>query len=76
MAWIHPIIGAAPSSPDILETKEQNCEPVIKAVEKAIQGRQFLVGDSITIADIFVISGLQRGYEFVSCAFPPFKLHY
>ncbi|KAG9773815.1 hypothetical protein ABEF93_001512 [Exophiala dermatitidis] len=65
MAWINPIIGRAPSSPEILEQLEQNCELTIRAVEKEIKGKKFLVGDVLTMADLFVISGLARGYQFV-----------
>ena len=65
MAWINPIIGRAPSSPEILAQLEQNCELTVRAVEKEITGKKFLVGETLTIADLFVISGLARGYQFV-----------
>ncbi|KAF7562896.1 hypothetical protein G7046_g1239 [Stylonectria norvegica] len=65
MAWINPIIGRTPSSPEILGQLESNCELTIKAVEKEITGKKFLVGDTLTIADLFVVSGLARGYQFV-----------
>lgn len=65
MAWIQPVIGRAASSPDILAKAEQNCEPTVRAIEKAIKGKQYLVGDKLTIADLFVISGLARGYQYV-----------
>lgn len=67
MAWINPIIGRAPSSPEILAQLEENCELTVRAVEKEISGKTFLVGDTLTIADLFVVSGLARGYQFVSC---------
>lgn len=65
MAWINPIIGRAPSSPEILTQLEQNCELTVRAIEKEITGKKFLVGETLTIADLFVISGLARGYQFV-----------
>ncbi|KAH6982660.1 elongation factor EF-1 gamma subunit [Ilyonectria destructans] len=65
MAWINPIIGRAPSSPEILAQLEENCELTVRAVEKEISGKTFLVGDVLTIADLFVVSGLARGYQFV-----------
>ena len=67
MAWINPIIGRAPSSPEILAQLEQNCELTVRTIEKEIAGKKFLVGNTLTIADLFVISGLARGYQFVSC---------
>ncbi len=73
MAWINPIIGRAPSSPEILEKFEEGCELTIRAVEKEIKGRKYLVGDNLTLADLFVVSGLARGYQYVcysrSCLF-------
>ena len=65
MAWINPIIGRAPSSPEILAQLEQNCELTIRAIEKEITGKKFLVGETLTIADLFVVSGLARGYQYV-----------
>lgn len=65
MAWIGPIIGRAPNSPDILKNCEEGCELTIRAIEKEITGKNYLVGDTLTLADLFVISGLARGYQYV-----------
>ncbi|KAK1709661.1 elongation factor EF-1 gamma subunit [Colletotrichum lupini] len=65
MAWIGPIIGWAPSSPQILKTCEEACELTIRAIEKEIAGKNYLVGDMLTLADLFVVSGLARGYQYV-----------
>ncbi|KAI0111060.1 elongation factor EF-1 gamma subunit [Nemania sp. FL0031] len=65
MAWIQPIIGRAPSSPEILEKCEHGCELTVRAIEKEITGKKFLVGDTLTLADLFVVAGLARGYQYV-----------
>ncbi|KAK1676040.1 elongation factor EF-1 gamma subunit [Colletotrichum godetiae] len=65
MAWIGPIIGRAPNSPEILKTCEKGCELTICAIEKEIAGKSYLVGDTLTLADLFVVSGLARGYQYV-----------
>lgn len=66
MAWINPVIGKAPSSPEILANVEKGVEPMVSVVEHALQGgKQFLVGDTLTMADLFVIAALARGYQFV-----------
>ncbi|KAK1482907.1 elongation factor 1-gamma [Colletotrichum abscissum] len=65
MAWIGPIIGRVPSSPQILKTCEEACELTIRAIEKEITGKNYLVGDMLTLADLFVVSGLARGYQYV-----------
>lgn len=65
MAWIQPIIGRGPSSPEILLKAEEACELTVRAIEKEIQGKEYLVGDTLTLADLFVVSGLARGYQYV-----------
>ncbi|KAK6203969.1 hypothetical protein LQW54_008542 [Pestalotiopsis sp. IQ-011] len=65
MAWIQPVIGKAPSSPEVLAKYEDGCELTVRAIEKEISGRQYLVGDTLTLADLFVVSGLARGYQYV-----------
>lgn len=66
MAWINPVIGKAPLGPDTLETAEKALEPMIAPIEKALRGgKKYLVGDTLTIADLFVVAALGRGYQFV-----------
>ncbi|KAH6873813.1 elongation factor 1-gamma, partial [Thelonectria olida] len=65
MAWINPVIGKAPSSPEILASVEKNSENMVSVVEKALAGKEYLVGDSLTIADLFVVAAIARGYQFV-----------
>ncbi|KAI3534896.1 elongation factor 1-gamma [Colletotrichum filicis] len=65
MAWINPVIGKAPSSPEILAAAEKNSEGMVSVVEKALTDKKFLVGDELTIADLFMIAAIARGYQFV-----------
>jgi elongation factor 1-gamma len=66
MAWINPVIGKAPSSPEILAAAAKASEPMIGVVERALEcGKRFLVGDVLTMADLFVVAALPRGYQFV-----------
>ncbi|RDW68476.1 elongation factor 1-gamma [Coleophoma crateriformis] len=66
MAWINPVIGKAPSSPEILAKAAQYSEGMVSVVERALSdGRKFLVGAELTIADLFVLAALARGYQFV-----------
>jgi elongation factor 1-gamma len=66
MAWINPVVGKAPSSPEILAAAEANSEPMVSVVHRALtDGHKYLVGDSLTIADLFVVAALARGYQFV-----------
>lgn len=66
MAWINPVIGKAPLGPDTLRKAEKALEPMVAPIEKALRGgKQFLVGDTLTMADLFVVAALGRGYQFV-----------
>ena len=66
MAWINPVIGKAPLGPDTMKNAEKALEPMIKPITKALKGgKKFLVGDVLTLADLFVVAALARGYQFV-----------
>ncbi|KAF4304826.1 putative elongation factor 1-gamma protein [Botryosphaeria dothidea] len=66
MAWINPVIGKAPSSSEILAAAEKGCEPMLDVVARELKGgKKFLVGENLTMADLFVVAALARGYQFV-----------
>ncbi|KAF7545554.1 hypothetical protein G7Z17_g9079 [Cylindrodendrum hubeiense] len=65
MAWINPVIGKSPSTPEILATVEKNSEAMVSVVEKALTGKKYLVGETLTLADLFVVAAISRGYQFV-----------
>ncbi|KZF19601.1 elongation factor EF-1 gamma subunit [Xylona heveae TC161] len=65
MAWINPVVGKAPSSPEILAAAEANNEKLISVLEKTLHGKKYLVGDNLTLADLFVVAALARGYQFI-----------
>lgn len=70
MAWINPVIGKAPSSAEILAAAEKGCEPMVEVVARELKGgSKFLVGNGLTMADLFVVAALARGYQFVSLIF-------
>ncbi|KAF9874277.1 early growth response protein 1 (egr-1) [Colletotrichum karsti] len=65
MAWINPVKSKEPASPEVLAAAEKNSEGMVSVVEKALTGKKFLVGDQLTIADLFVVAAIARGYQFV-----------
>ncbi|KAL3418516.1 elongation factor 1-gamma [Phlyctema vagabunda] len=65
MGWINPVIGKAPSSPEILAAAAKYTEGMVSVVEKSLEGKRFLVGDQLTMADLFVVAAIARGYQFV-----------
>ncbi|EOD50395.1 Elongation factor 1-gamma protein [Neofusicoccum parvum] len=66
MNWINPVIGKAPSSPEILAAAEKGSEAMLDVVARELKsGKKFLVGSGLTMADLFVVAALARGYQFV-----------
>ena len=66
MAWINPVIGKAPLETNTLEKAEKALESMIAPIKRALQGgKTYLVGETLTIADLFVVAALGRGYQFV-----------
>lgn len=59
-------MGKGPSSPEILAAAEKNSQGVVGVVEKALEGKKYLVGDQLTLADLFVVAAFTRGYQVVS----------
>jgi elongation factor 1-gamma len=65
MNWINLVIGKAPSSPEILAAAGKYSEGMVSVVEKVLERKKFLVGEALTMADLFVIAAIARGYQFV-----------
>ncbi|PYH93101.1 elongation factor EF-1 gamma subunit [Aspergillus ellipticus CBS 707.79] len=66
MSWINPVIGKAATSPEILAEAEKASDRMTAVVETALQGgKKYVVGETLTMADLFVIAALARGYQFV-----------
>ena len=70
MAWINPVKAAIGNAADPTALKnlavlEKGSEVMVSVVEKALTGKSFLVGDRLTLADLFVVAAIARGYQFV-----------
>lgn len=65
-AWFAPLLGRKPYTKQGEEAAKTALFKQTDYLEKALATRTFLVGDRISIADIFVASVLTRGFEFVS----------
>ncbi|GJN92685.1 hypothetical protein Rhopal_005720-T1 [Rhodotorula paludigena] len=62
-SWFRPLVGAAPyQKPQVDAAKEKSLKH-LNYLEKTLATRTFLVGERITLADIFVASVLFRGFE-------------
>ncbi|KPV72338.1 uncharacterized protein RHOBADRAFT_65606 [Rhodotorula graminis WP1] len=62
-AWFRPLTGAAPYQKPAVEAAKAKAVKHLEYLEKALASRTFLVGERVTLADIFVASVLFRGFE-------------
>lgn len=61
MAWIK-----SPKSPESLAAAEKNSDDMVDVVEKSLKEKKYLVGDQLTLADLFVVAAFTKGYQAVS----------
>ncbi|GAA6054633.1 hypothetical protein JCM3770_002914 [Rhodotorula araucariae] len=62
-AWFRPLVGAVPYVKPAVEAAKAKAVKHLEHLEKVLASRTFLVGERITLADIFVASCLFRGFE-------------
>lgn len=60
MAWIK-----SPKSPESLAAAEKNSDDMVDVVEKSLKEKKYLVGDQLTLADLFVVAAFTKGYQAV-----------
>ena len=64
-AWFGPLLGRVSYNKLAVDAAKAKVEVLSAYLEKTLADKTFLVGDRISIADIFVASALTRGFEFV-----------
>ena len=69
-AWFRPLIGRDPYNKKNVDAASTNALKAVKVVENHLLLNTFLVGERLSLADIFAASIFSRGFEFVS--FPTF----
>ncbi|BGP49835.1 hypothetical protein JCM10450v2_005740 [Rhodotorula kratochvilovae] len=62
-AWFRPLVGAVPYVKPAVEAAKAKAIKHLEHLEKVLASRTFLVGERVTLADIFVASVLFRGFE-------------
>lgn len=65
-AWFAPLLGRKPYTKAGAEQAKTALYKETDYLENYLKTRTYLVGDRISVADIFVASALTRGFEFVS----------
>src|SRR2546429_673513 len=68
-AWTRPLINLEPYNKKNVETAQQDTLKAMAVLKKHLLLHTFLVGERITLADIFTAGTLYRGFQNVSCLF-------
>jgi elongation factor 1-gamma len=64
-SWFKILKGTEPYNKKNLEAAEQDSILALSILEKRLLTHTYLVGERLTLADLYVASQLVRGFEFV-----------
>ena len=64
-AWFQPIVGGRPYNAEGVEKSRRACLESMETYEKHFSNNDFLVGDRLSLADLFATSLISRGFQFV-----------
>ena len=63
--WFRPLVGRDPYNKKNVEDHAKAAEKAIHVLEQHLLAHTFLVGERITLADLFTASLIARGFQFV-----------
>lgn len=63
--WFRPLIGRDPYNKKAVDDAKKAALDAIKVLEQHLLVHTFLVGERITLADLFVVSQISRGFQYV-----------
>jgi len=66
--WFRPLIGRGQYNKKSVDTAQANALKAVGVLEKHLLTQTFLVGERLTLADLFATSVLARGFQYVSLA--------
>jgi len=66
--WFRPLIGRDTYNKKSVDTAQANSLKAIGVLEKHLLTQTFLVGERLTLADLFATSIIARGFQYVSLA--------
>ncbi|KAI9679076.1 MAG: hypothetical protein M1829_001746 [Trizodia sp. TS-e1964] len=64
-SWVGPLMGRAPYNKKNAEDAQQSCLRAFSVMEKHLHVNTYLVGQRLTLADLFVTGTLARGFQYV-----------
>ena len=62
--WFRPLVGRDPYNKKMVEDSHKACLKAVGVLEQHLLVNTFLVGERITLADLFTTSIISRGFEF------------
>ncbi|CAI6093693.1 unnamed protein product [Clonostachys chloroleuca] len=62
--WFRPLVGKAPYDKESVEKSSKATLRAVKVVEEHLENRTFIVGEVLSLADIFCAGLLFRGFQF------------
>ena len=65
-AWFRPLTGRAQYNKKLVDEAQATALKAVAVVEKYLLNNTYLVGERLSLADIFSASIISRGFEFVS----------
>lgn len=63
--WFRPLIGKGPVDKLRMNGSKKSAVLALQVLEKQLQGRLVLVGDTISLADFYAASMVSRGFLYV-----------
>lgn len=64
-AWFRPLVGRDPYNKKNVDDAIKNTEKAVAVLEDFLLVNTYLVGDRVTLADVFVASIINRGFQYV-----------
>jgi len=62
--WYRPLLGKDPYNKKSVEESQKAALKAVSVVESHLQNNTYLVGERITLADLFAVGIIARGFEF------------
>jgi elongation factor 1-gamma len=63
--WFQPLIGKRPYNKKAVDDAKDHAQKIIKVLEQHFLLHTFLVGERLTLADLFLASQIARGFQYV-----------
>jgi elongation factor 1-gamma len=63
--WFRPLIGRDPYNKKSVEDSKKEAQQILNVLESHLLVHTFLVGERITLADLYMASQISRGFQYV-----------